>query len=187
MQSALVFIHSCAQCCLITAGGPAHSWQQLPNSTGEVLTSSFLLLTVLQHWWKFSGLFLIVSPTVCSTISNQLWTFKLNYFPQKEHVIPHMSTLLLLGTITFTIYESSSVSRQCLILVETRLKTWLFLEQAGSRRFPQQGPRQHGSSYCTADWAALVLTLEILHWGEGATLEYPLLSLKDVITSSQME
>lgn len=115
LWSALVFIHSSAQCCLIARGGLAHSWHELPNSTEEVLTSLFLLLP--QHWWKFSNLFLSARPTVCSTISNQLWTLKLNYFPLKAHTIPHMSTLLLLGTIAFTIYGNRSVLRQCLTLV----------------------------------------------------------------------
>lgn len=98
------------QCCLITPGSPAHSWQQLPNSTGEVLTfSSFIFL---QHLGKLSDLFMIAGITLCSAISNQLYTFKLNYFPQTEHIIPHMNKLLLLllETISFTIYESNMYS-----------------------------------------------------------------------------
>lgn len=86
---------------------PGRSYLTPPR---EVLTSLFLLL--LQHWWKFSNLFLTAGPTVCSTISNQLWALKLNYFPLKAHTIPHMSTLPLLGTITFIMYESRSVLRQ---------------------------------------------------------------------------
>lgn len=170
MKSVLVFIHTGAQGCLITLGGLAHSWQRLPNSTGEVLTSSFLLFPVLQHWGKFSDLFLIVCPTVCTAIWNQLWTFKLNYFPLTEHIIPHMNKLLLLllvETIIFTIYESNvyPVLTQRLILAEVPLKMRRFPEQtekgAGDSR--SKRPRLHGSIYRTADWAPLVTTQEILH------------------------
>lgn len=168
MQSVLVFIHTGARCCLITLGGPAHSWQQLPNSTGEVLTSSFLLFIVLQHWGKFSDLFLIVGPTVCTAISNQLWTFKLNYFPLTEHIIPHMNKPLLLveAIIFYNIWE------QYVFCVDAALNTWRDSTKnvtfpgtnwKGHWRFPQQKPRLHGSIYCMADWAALVTAQEILH------------------------
>lgn len=120
-------------------------WEARPFPGSSYLTPlgkfwpPLLLLIVLQHWWKFSDLFLIVGPTVCSIISNQLWTFKLNYFQQTEHIIPHMNKLLpLLETIILTICESNmySVSRQRLILVEAYFKMWLFLEQTRKLEIP---------------------------------------------------
>lgn len=55
VQDVLVFIHTLAQCCFIIPGGSAHSWQQLPNFSGEVMTSSFLLSILLHHFGKFFG------------------------------------------------------------------------------------------------------------------------------------
>lgn len=90
-----------------------------PTPVGKLWPLTFSSPYFCITWGIFSDLSLIVVPSVCSAISNQLWTFKLNYFPQTEHIIPHMTKPLLLETIIFTIlYESNIYSAliQCLIL-----------------------------------------------------------------------
>lgn len=70
---------------------PPHSSSKFCNTGGG---------NALIYFWLWG-------PTVCSAISNHLWTFKLNCFPQTEHIIPHMNKLLRLETVRFTIYQSN--------------------------------------------------------------------------------
>lgn len=57
----------------------------------------------------------------------------------------------------------------------------LFLKQI---EIPTKKAKAVWVKHSTADWVALALTLEITQWVEGSSPEYPLHSLKDVITSS---
>ena len=123
--SVLVFIHTWAS----VASSPWEA-QPIPGSS---------YLTPLGKFWLFPLSYF------CNTWGNSLiylwlwapqqyqinYNLKLNYFPQTEHIIPHMNKLLLLETIIFTIYESNMYSEltQWFILGEIPLKSWLFLKK----------------------------------------------------------
>lgn len=62
-----------------------------------------------------------------------------------------------------------------------------FPETNWDMKIPTEKAMTAWLKHTTADWAALALTLEITQWAEEFSVEYPLHSLKDVITSSQME
>lgn len=104
VKRVLVFIHTLSQCCFITRRGPAHSWQQLPNSAGEVLTSSFLFLAAPPPLGEIFWSIFDCEPLCLLSNIKSTMKFKLNYFPQTEHIIPHMNRPLLLGAIIFTIF-----------------------------------------------------------------------------------
>lgn len=88
MQRALAFIHSCARCCLIIPGSPAHSWQQLPNSVWgsfdliissplgisslAILSSSFDLTSEVNYFLQNTHNFTAAD---FSTKSNLYWSF----------------------------------------------------------------------------------------------------------------
>lgn len=179
MECALVFIGSCAQCCLITVGGPVDSWQQLPNSVGgKFWTPHFPFRELPEFLWSSYYL----------TVSNQLWNYwillKWNDFPEKGHIIPHVNTLPLLHFTAF-----------CCILLW--LLEYLIFERLNwNVTFPETNwdskiltkkIKIAWVNQSTTHWSAFALTLEITQWAEESSPEYPLLSLKDVITSSPME
>lgn len=66
----------------------------------------------------------LFSSTVCPAITNQLWTFKLNYFPQTEHIIPHMNKLLLL-LLSLVQYKGVQFYNERAIYILYRGRTWL--------------------------------------------------------------